>query len=199
MLIGYVRVSAPDPDPGDQLRALRERGCERIFTDRCSYRQRERPQRDAALRLLRPKDALVVWRFDRLARSTPDMLALAAELRRRGCALVSLSEAIDSSAPPRDTVFAVMAALARLEANLRGEHARESHRARLAAGKPWGRQPAFGDRERVRAARALLADPDIPRSDVARRRGVARSTLYSWFPGGHADAFTGRPRRSGVA
>ena len=122
MLVGYARVPAPDP------------GCERIFTDRCSCRQNERPQLDAELGLLRPKDALVVWRFDRLARSAPDMLALAAELRRRACELVSLSEAIDTSSPGGNAVFAVMAALARLEVDLRGpERARESHRRHVSA------------------------------------------------------------------
>ncbi len=199
MLVGYARTPTLGPDPAGQLRALRESGCERIFTDRCSCRQIERPQLDAALGLLRPKDALVVWRFDRPARSTPDMLALAAALRKRGCELVSLTEAIDTRSPRGNAVFVAMAALAQLEVDLRGERAQESHQARKAAGKPWGRRPAFRDSERVRAAQALLADPAIPRSDVARRLGVARSTLYNWFPRGDPGAFTGRPSRSGAA
>ena len=199
MLVGYARVSSPDLDSGQQLRALRDRGCERIFTDRCSCRQSKRPQLEAAFALLRPRDALVVWRFDRLAHSTPDMLALAARLRHRGCQLLSLCEAIDSGSPSGSAVFAVLAALARLEVDLRSERARESHRARKAAGKPWGRCPAFHDQDSVRAAQALLADSTISRTDVARRLGVARSTLYRWFPKGDPDAFTGRPGRSGAA
>ena len=199
MLVGYTRVSPASPEPGRQLRALRARGCERIFTDHCDSRQSERPELEAALALLRPKDVLVVWRLDRLARGTGDMLAIAGRLRRRGCELVSLSEAIDTGAPRGKSAFAVMAALARLEADLRGERARESCLARRAAGRAWGRRPAFRDPARVSAARALLADPAIRRSDVARRLGVARSTLYSWFPGGNADAFTGRPGRRRAA
>ena len=179
--------------------AWAERGCERIFTDRCSCSQSERPQLDAALDFLRPNDALVVWRFDRLASNTPDMLALAAQLRHRGCQLVSLSEAIDTRSPGGNAVFAVMAALAWLEVDLRGERARESHQARKAPGKHWGRRPAFRDQDRVRAAQKLLADSTLSRADVARRLGVARSTLYNWFPRGDADSFTGQPSRSGTA
>ena len=105
------------------------------------------------------------------------MLALAAELRHRGCELVSISEAIDTSSQRGNAVLAVMAALAQLEVDLRAERAREAHRARKAAGKPWGRRPAFRDSERVRAAQELLADPAIPRADIARPRrgGAARS------------------------
>lgn len=48
MLIGYARVSTPDHDPGYQLRALKQRGCEKIFTDRCTGKAALRPQLDAA-------------------------------------------------------------------------------------------------------------------------------------------------------
>ncbi len=199
MLVGYARVSALDPDPRVQLRALRARGCKRIFIDRCSCRQARRPQRDAALKVLRPNDALVVWRFDRLARSTPEMLALAAQIRQRGCELVSLRDAVDTGSSAGSAVFAVMEALGRLDADLRGERARESHRACRDAGKAWGRRPAFRDPARVRAARSLLADPAIPRAAVARRLGIARSTLYHWFPKGDADGFIGGRTQAGGA
>ncbi len=71
---------------------------------------------------------------------------------------------------------------AQLEVDLKGERARESRRARKAAGKPWGRRPAFRDRERVGTAQELPADFAIPKSGIARRLGVASSTLGSWFP-----------------
>ena len=54
-VVGFGRVSTPDQDPGFQVREPRERGCGRIFTDRCNYRQSERPQFDAALGHLRPR------------------------------------------------------------------------------------------------------------------------------------------------
>ena len=44
MLVGYARVSTVDQDPACQLRALEERGCENVFTDRCSGKQAARPQ-----------------------------------------------------------------------------------------------------------------------------------------------------------
>lgn len=195
MLIGYARVSTPDQDPGYQLRALRERGCERIFTDRCTGRGKRRPRLEEALDFLRPNDALVVWRFDRVARSTTDMLALAAELERRDCELVSLTEAIDTATPGGKVVFTVMAALAQFEVDLNSERTKEAYRAKNAAGVRWGRPSAFHDEENVRVARALLADSSIARTEIAARFGVTRQTLYAWFPRGDPEAFDGRPHR----
>ena len=192
MLIGYARVSTVDQDPGYQLRALRERGCERVYTDHCSTRAAVRPQLRAALEFLREGDTLTAWKFDRVARRTSEMLALAADLDRRGCGLVSLTEAIDTTSPGGQVVFTVMAAFAQLEADLTSERVREVYAARKAAGGPWGRRAAFSDPALVRKAKALLADPSLSRREVAATLGVSTTTLYVWFPGGDPARFTGR-------
>ena len=93
MVIGYARVSTVDQHPEYQIRALEERGCGRIFTDRCPSRAKSRPQLDAALDFLREGDSLVVWKFDRLARSVPHLLELAAEVERRAGGWCSSSSA----------------------------------------------------------------------------------------------------------
>ena len=82
--VGYGRVSTLDQHPEHQIRALEERGCEKIFTDRLPGGWPERPQLDDALAFLREGDTLAVWKFDRLARNTQHLLSLAAQLERRG-------------------------------------------------------------------------------------------------------------------
>jgi DNA invertase Pin-like site-specific DNA recombinase len=74
MLIGYARVSPRDPEPHLQMDALREAGCERIFEETASGAKRDRPELKAALDFLRSSDSLVVWKLDRLARSTRQLL-----------------------------------------------------------------------------------------------------------------------------
>ncbi|MCY4597995.1 MAG: recombinase family protein [Bryobacterales bacterium] len=199
VLVGYARVSTPDQDPGYQLRALEERGCQRIFTDRGSGRITERPQLTAALEFIRDGDVLVVWKFDRLARNLRHLIELGVELERRGCQLVSLTEAIDTGSPGGKLVFAVFGAMAEFEADLNRERTQASARAHKAAGRRWGRPSPFHDPENVRIAKAMLADRSIPRTEVARRFGLGTTALYRWFPGGDPDTFTGAARRPGGA
>ena len=61
MFIGYARVSTQDQDLALQLDALGEAGCERVFTEKASGAQRDRPQLQAALSYMRAGDTLVVW------------------------------------------------------------------------------------------------------------------------------------------
>ncbi len=191
MTVGYARLSVAGRDPACQIQVLRERGCERIFADRCSGRRQGSPQLDAALGSLRTNDTLVVWRFDRLARSLGHLVALAGELERRQCRLVSLTESIDTGSPNGGTVFAVFAAMARLEADLGRERTADAHHVARATGRHLGRPSCFHGSANVRMAQALLADPSISAAEVARRFGISRNTLYRWFPGGAPDAFTG--------
>ena len=67
-----------DQDPEAQLRALQRQHCEKVFRDKASGRLEARAQLDACLESLRPGDRLVMWRFDRLARSVRYTLDLAA-------------------------------------------------------------------------------------------------------------------------
>ena len=191
MLVGYARVSTADEDPGYQLRALERRGCARIFTDRCPGKLANRPQLGAALDSLREGDALVVWKFDRLARDLRHLVDLGIALEKRGCQFVSLTEAIDTTTPGGTLVFAVFGAMAEFKADLNRERMEESYRAAKAAGRRWGRPSLFHDPENVRVAKAMLADRSISRAEVARRFGVSRNVLYHWFPGGDPSAYTG--------
>ena len=198
MTVGYARLSAAGQDPACQIHALRERGCERIFTDHFRGRKGIRPQLAAALDSLGTNGTLVVWRLDRLARSLGHLVALAVELERRQCRLVSLTEAIDTGARDGGTVYAVFGAMARCDANLSRERTADAHRVARATGRRLGRPSPFHNSANVRAAQALLADPTVPAAEVARRFGVSRSTLYRWFPGGAPDAFMG-PLEGGPA
>jgi DNA invertase Pin-like site-specific DNA recombinase len=71
MRMGYARVSNRDQNLELQLDALDKAGCKRIFTDKLSGAQVERPGLKEALSHLRETDTLVVWKLDRLGRIGP--------------------------------------------------------------------------------------------------------------------------------
>jgi DNA invertase Pin-like site-specific DNA recombinase len=105
MLVGYSRVSTQDQNPALQLDALTAAGCERLFTEKASGAQRDRPELAAAISYMRAGDSLVVWKLDRLARSLPQLIETVAHLETQGIGLRSLTEAVDTTTAGGKLIF----------------------------------------------------------------------------------------------
>jgi DNA invertase Pin-like site-specific DNA recombinase len=183
MLIGYARVSTQDQNPALQLDALKAAGCEKVFVEKASGAQRDRPELMAALDYVRSGDSLVVWKLDRLARSLKQLIETVELLGSRGIGLRSLTEAIDTTTAGGKLVFHVFGALAEFERSIIRERTKAGLDAARARGKKGGRPPSMSGKD-IAAAKALLADPDITVEEVAKRLNVAPSTLYRHLPGG---------------
>lgn len=97
MLIGYARVSTDDQNPNLQTDALKEAGCDKIFTDHISGGTTQRPELDKALEHLREKDTLIVWRLDRLGRNLKHLIELINDFESKNIGFKSLTEAIDTT------------------------------------------------------------------------------------------------------
>jgi DNA invertase Pin-like site-specific DNA recombinase len=82
MNMGYARVSTLDQNLDLQMQALRKAGCKKIFREKLSGTSRERPEFQRMLDQLRNGDTVIVWKLDRLARSTRDLLETMATIRR---------------------------------------------------------------------------------------------------------------------
>lgn len=74
MRIGYARVSTVDQKLDLQMQALKKAGCTKIFREKVSGASRDRPELKRMLDQIREGDVVVVWKLDRLARSTRDLL-----------------------------------------------------------------------------------------------------------------------------
>lgn len=181
MLIGYARVSTLDQNPALQLDALKAAGCEKIFVEKASGAQRERPELKAALDYLRNGDSLVVWKLDRLARSMRQLIDTVGTLEDKGIGLRSLTEAIDTATAGGRLVFHIFGSLAEFERAVIRERTRAGLSAARARGRVGGR-PVKLKGDDLKAAKALLADPTITVAEVARRIGVSPATLYRHVP-----------------
>lgn len=185
-LIGYARVSKVDQDPQLQLDALDAAGCDDTYIDKASGLREDRPEFLACMRNLRQGDTLVVWKLDRLGRSTPHLLSITEELRQRGVHFRTLTEAIDTSTPAGRLMFTMMAAIATFERDLIVERTR----AGMAAARGKGIRPGprtVMNPEKIKAAQKMLKDGQ-PATTVCQAIGVSRATLYRHLPS--ADAIT---------
>jgi DNA invertase Pin-like site-specific DNA recombinase len=199
-LIGYARVSTSGQLLDRQQHALAEAGCRRIFADKLSGKNADRPELAACLDYLRPGDTLVVPSLDRLSRSLQDLITIVAVLQRRGVGFRSLHEALDTTTPGGRLVFHVFAALAEFIRELIVEGTREGLDAARARGQRLGRPPAMTG-EQIRQARDLLTLPGNSISSIARLLGVSRSTVYKYLPepaGGNRPAADQIPPADGI-
>jgi DNA invertase Pin-like site-specific DNA recombinase len=183
MLVGYARVSTQDQKPHLQTDALKSAGCEKIFEEKASGAQRDRPELKAALDYIRAGDTLVVWKLDRLARSLKQLIETIEDMEDRGIGFKSLTENIDTTTSGGKLIFHIFASLSEFERSIIRERTRAGLDAARARGKKGGRPPSLTKKD-IQAAKAMLADPEITVEEVAARLKVAPSTLYRHMPGG---------------
>jgi DNA invertase Pin-like site-specific DNA recombinase len=180
MNIGYARVSTEDQTLDLQLNALKNAGCERIFSDVTSGNTRERTGLAQALELLNSGDTLTIWKLDRLGRSIKNLIDLSEHLSSRHVHLVSLTDSINTQTHSGRFFFNVMAALSEMEHNLIRERTRAGLEAARQAGRIGGRKPSMTPKK-IQAAKSLLCDGMAIR-DVASNLGVSVQTIYRYFP-----------------
>lgn len=176
MIIGYARVSTQDQDHGLQTDALTAAGCEQVFHEKATGAARERPELTACLRSMRYGDTLVVWKLDRLARSLKDLVEIIDDLQQRNVGFRSLTEAIDTTSTGGRLVFHIFGALAEFEHGLIRERTIAGLAAARARGRRGGRKPSMSQAD-IRKAAAMLSDPTITKTEVAKHFKVSRVTL----------------------
>jgi DNA invertase Pin-like site-specific DNA recombinase len=180
VLIGYARVSTEDQSLELQLDALRQAGCERVFTDKASAARTPRHGLSAAQSHLREGDILVVWKLDRLGRSVKGLVDLVGELAQQGVQFHSLTDGIDTTTPHGRFFFHMMASLAQMERELIAERTKAGLDAARRRGRMVGRKRRMTP-SKIESAKQLLGGGISPR-EVAKNLGVSIPTLYRWVP-----------------
>src|SRR5215469_7283226 len=180
-----ARVSTSDKgqDPEMQLRELREHCQRRGWTMAAEYVDRgisgAKDSRPELNRLMadahkRRFDAVIVWRFDRLARSVSHLLRALETFRSLGIEFVSYSEAIDTGTPVGKMTFTVLGAVAELERSLIVERVNAGLRNARAKGKRLGRPRTVVD---VASIARLRAQGRTVR-EIASESGYSRSLVH---------------------
>jgi DNA invertase Pin-like site-specific DNA recombinase len=178
MEVGYARVSTAVQNLDLQLDALRNHGCEEIFTDKISGTKDKRPGLEEILRFVRPGNTLVVWRLDRLGRNMQDLIRIVNELNDREISFHSLQENItmDKSSATGQLMFHLFAAFAEFERNLIQERSAVGRMAARARGRLGGK-PEKLEKKDIDLIKSLVAQ-GTPIKDIAQMWGLSRTTVY---------------------
>jgi len=189
MFVGYMRISKSDGTQTFALQrdALAAAGVDptRLYEDLASGCQDARPGLTACCKALQPGNTLVVWKLDRLGRDLKHLVGLMEELNHRQVGLKVLAGAgahIDTTTANGRLVFGIFAALAEFEAALIRERTQAGLTAARARGRVGGR-PRKMTTATLKMAMVALAEPNNNATDVARRLGLTRTTLYTYVNG----------------
>ena len=140
--IGYARVSTDVQRMDLQMDALKQAGCDQIFTDHgISGAATERPGLQQAMNMLQKGDTLTVWRLDRLGRSIVHLVEQVSALGEQGIEFQSLTEHIETNSSGGKLLFHMIAALAEFERSLISERTKAGMAAAKLRGKHVGRPP----------------------------------------------------------
>ncbi|HET9698401.1 MAG TPA: recombinase family protein [Terriglobales bacterium] len=179
----YLRVSTLDQHPETQLHDLRslaaQRGYEIVaeYTDRISGAKAKRPGLDQLMSDARRGrcDVVLVWAFDRIARSVKHFLEVLDELTHLNVEFISFRENIDTGGPLGRAMIVIIGAIAELERNLIIERVRAGMRRAKLEGRRIGRAPIavnritiLRDRERGRSLTEIAKDHGISRALVSK-------------------------------
>src|SRR5687767_9821484 len=186
MLIGYARVSSHDQTLALQQDALKQAGCERLFTDTASGAKADRPGLEEALSHIRSGDTLVVWKLDRLGRSLPHLIETITRLQERGIGFKSLTEQIDTTTSGGKLIFHVFGALAEFEREVIRERTQAGLQSARSRGKIGGRPKALTPKE-VQILRNMAADKSLTVSDICKTLGIGRTTFYRYVKAGERE------------
>lgn len=176
MKIGYIRVSTEEQNDDLQIAALKAIGCELFFKDTATGANANRSQLQKCFKSVNKGDTLAVYKLDRLGRSLGDIISLLDNLKARGVAFQSVTEAIDTTAPTGRAMWQMLGIMAELERSLIVERTKAGREAAKIRGVVMGRKPKLSNQQ-IEHARKLLAGQEHI-SIVAKSLNVSVRTLY---------------------
>jgi DNA invertase Pin-like site-specific DNA recombinase len=175
--VGYIRVSTVDQNTVRQLDGVQ---LDKVFTDKASGADTNRPQLKAAMEYLRDGDVLVVHSMDRLARNITDLLHTVETLNGRGVVVDFVKESLtftgDDSAMSK-LMLTIMGGVAEFERAMIRERQREGIAKAKEAGKYQGRKSTMTAAQ-VQSIRERVAAGEN-KSALAREFKVTRQTIYN--------------------
>ncbi|MBQ6349701.1 MAG: recombinase family protein [Methanobrevibacter sp.] len=177
MKVGYVRVSTKEQNTIRQEVIMNNLGVEKVFIEKISGKNMNRPELKNLLAFVREGDEVIVESYSRLARSTQDLLTIISELNSKGVSFQSQKENIDTSTPQGRLVMTLFAGLAQFERECLLERQREGIKCAKEAGKYKGRKP-IDVPENFESIVAEWKAGNINAREAIEKSGMTQATFY---------------------
>ena len=177
--IGYVRVSSFDQNPERQLEHIQ---VDKVFSDKASGKDTQRPELERLLAFVREGDTVVVHSMDRLARNLDDLRRLVQKLTRRSVRIEFVKECLTftgEDSPMANLMLSVMGAFAEFERALIRERQREGIALAKQRGAYRGRKKALAPEQVAQLRRRAAAGEK--KAQLAREFGISRETVYQYL------------------
>jgi DNA invertase Pin-like site-specific DNA recombinase len=175
--VGYARVSTREQDLTVQIEKLKD--CEKIYEEKQSGVDSNRPKLTECLDYVRDGDTLVVTRLDRLARSTLHLCEISKRLESKGVSLVVIDQSIDTSTSTGRLLFNMLGSIAQFETEIRAERQREGIRKAISKGVKFGRKSLLDDQQ-VKELKAKRADGTTIK-ELMLEFGLGKVSVYNYL------------------
>jgi len=176
--VGYLRVSTVDQNTERQLDGV---ALDKVFTDKASGKDTNRPELVRALEYVREGDTLVVHSMDRLARNLEDLRRIVRELTGKGVRVEFAKESLTftgEDSAMNTLLLSMLGAVAEFERSMILERQREGIAIAKAAGKYTGRKAALSQDQAHELRDRLVNGESV--TSLAVEYGVSRQTVYNY-------------------
>ena len=175
LVFGYARVSTKGQDLTVQLSKLSEHGVDRVYSEKLSGKNKNRPELETMIEQLRTGDTVVITKIDRLARNMRDFQNIVHELTERGVTLKIMDQNIDTSSAQDKLFMNMLSMFAEFERTMILERQREGIEHAKSKGVYKGRKPISEDKK----AQVLeLAANDVKKSEIQKVTGVGKTSIF---------------------
>ena len=175
MKVGYVRVSTVTQHEDRQLVTMEKFGVEKLFQEKVSGKDKNRPQLQQLLDFVREGDMVIIHDFSRLARSTKDLLEIVEYLNNKKVALISAKENLDTSTATGKLMLTMIGAINEFERTNLLERQREGIAVAKKKGKYKGRKEVKIDNFEQYYNKYL--NREITKTQLAKELNISRPTL----------------------
>ncbi len=179
MKVAYERVSTAGQSTLRQEVMMQEHQIEKVFVEKVSGKDRNRPELQKMLEFVREGDTVIIESISRLARSTRDFLNILDELEKKQVALISLKEQIDTATPTGRFLVSVFAALAQLEREQILSRQKEGIAAQKANGTYTGGRPRIHvDHKLLNNVTERWRNGEITAVQAMKELTITKATFY---------------------